>query len=81
MELLKKRIEQEGKVLPGNIIQVSSFLNHMVDPILMHEIGKEFASIFKNQKPTKIMTVEASGIAMAGFTALELKVPFIIAKK
>ena len=81
MDLLKQRIEQEGKVLPGNIIQVSSFLNHMVDPILMHEIGKEFASVFREQKPTKIMTVEASGIAMAAFTAFELKIPLIIAKK
>ena len=81
MELLKQRVLNEGKVLPGNIVQVSSFLNHMVDPFLMSEIGKEFASIFREYNPTKIMTVEASGIPMASFTALELGIPFIIAKK
>ena len=81
MELLKQRILKEGKVLPGNIVQVSSFLNHMVDPFLMQEIGKEFAKIFRDHKPTKILTPEASGIPMAAFTALELEIPFIIAKK
>jgi len=81
MELLKQRILKEGRILPGNIVSVSSFLNHMVDPFLMQEIGKEFAAIFRGQKPTKIMTAEASGIPMAAFTALALDIPFIIAKK
>ena len=81
MDLLKERIIKDGKVLEGNVLQVSSFLNHMVDTALLYEIGKEFASVFGPQKPTKIMTVEASGIPFAAFCAYELQIPFIIAKK
>jgi len=81
MELLKKRILSEGKIVDGNVIQVSSFLNHMIDTELMHKIGKELASIFRDCKPTKIITIETSGIPIAAFSALELQIPFIIAKK
>ena len=81
MDLLKERILKDGKVLDGNIVQVSSFLNHMVDTELMYEIGKEFASIFGKYHPSKIITIEASGIAVAAFCAFELQIPFIIAKK
>ena len=81
MDLLKERILKEGKVLNGNVVQVSSFLNHMVDTQLLYEIGKEFASVFRAYKPTKVITVEASGIPFAAFCAFELGIPFIIAKK
>jgi xanthine phosphoribosyltransferase len=81
VDLLKQRIISEGKVLPGNIIQVSSFLNHMVDPELIGAIGKEFANVFRDSKPTKVITLEASGISMGLMTALELHIPLIIAKK
>jgi len=81
MELLKKRILSDGKIVDGNVIQVSSFLNHMIDTKLMYEIGKELVSIFKDYTPTKIITIETSGIPIAAFCALELQIPFIIAKK
>ena len=57
------------------------FLNHQVDPVLMHEIGKEFKRLFENEGITKVLTIEVSGIAPAVFAALELNVPLVFAKK
>ncbi len=81
MELLKEKILKEGKVFPGNILKVDNFLNHLVDTELMYEIGKEFAGLFSGEKITKVLTIEASGIAVACFAAHELKVPLLFAKK
>jgi xanthine phosphoribosyltransferase len=53
-ELLRKRIEQEGKVLGNDILKVDPFINHQVDPVLMDACGKEFARLFKSTEPTKI---------------------------
>lgn len=81
MDALKARILKDGKVVDGNVLQVGSFLNHMVDAQLLSDIGKEFASIFRDSCPTKILTIEASGISIAAFCAYELQIPFIFAKK
>ena len=59
-----ERIRKDGKVFPGDILKVDSFLNHQVDIKLMDEIGKEFYRLFKDCEPTKILTIEASGIAI-----------------
>ena len=81
MDMLKEYILAKGKIIDGNILQVSSFLNHMIDIKLLHEIGKELAAIFNDSHPTKIITLESSGISIATCCALELQIPFIIAKK
>jgi xanthine phosphoribosyltransferase len=81
MELLKKKIIEEGIVLSDNVLKVDSFLNHQIDPLLMQEIGKLFASRFRQGGVTKIVTIESSGIAPAVFTALELGVSVIFARK
>lgn len=81
MEVLKEKILKEGIALGKDILKVDSFLNHQVDAKLMREIGKEFASYFKEKNITKIVTIEASGIAPAIMTAEEMKVPMIIIKK
>ena len=65
MELLKKRILQDGVALGNNVLKVDSFLNHQIDVALFNEMGKEFQQRFADQKITKILTVEASGIAVA----------------
>ena len=67
--------------MPGNIIKVDGFLNHQVDVMLMKEIAKEFKRIFEDRQVTKILTVEASGIALGAITALEYDAPLIFAKK
>jgi xanthine phosphoribosyltransferase len=81
MELLKEKILKYGKVYPGNILKVDSFLNHQVDTDLTESIGEEFRKLFQNENITKVLTVESSGIAIAAFTAHSLRVPMIFAKK
>ena len=81
MELLKERIRQEGKVLPGNIIKVDGFLNHRVDTKLMRAIADEFAKYFDIKNITMILTAEASGIALATICADQYGVPMVFAKK
>jgi xanthine phosphoribosyltransferase len=81
MELLKERIRRDGKVKDGHIIKVDGFLNHRIDINLMGEIGKEFKRIFDGQNITKVITIEASGIAVACLTAMHFNVPVVFAKK
>ncbi|MBC5713833.1 xanthine phosphoribosyltransferase [Roseburia sp. BX1005] len=81
MNLLKERILAEGSAKSENILKVDGFLNHQVDPVLMKNIGEEFASHYKNMGITKVVTIESSGIAPALMTAMALEVPMIILKK
>ena len=81
METLEARILKDGYVLGENILKVDSFLTHQVDLHLMKEIGEVFAAKFKNAGITKVVTIEASGIAPALYTADALEVPMIFAKK
>lgn len=81
MELLKKCILEEGFVLPGNVLKVDSFLNHQIDPKLSLAMGKEFARRFEGQKIDRVLTIEASGIALGLTTAYILDVPLVFARK
>ena len=81
MKLLQDRIKRDGKVLPGNIIKVDGFLNHRVDISLLKEMADEFYRIFADEKPTLILTVEASGIALASIVAERFGLPMLFAKK
>jgi xanthine phosphoribosyltransferase len=81
VRVLKERIALEGKALPGGVIKVGSFLNHMIDTSLAQQIAHEFATRFSADGITKILTIEASGIAYAVLTGVELHVPVVYAKK
>ncbi|ENX59460.1 MULTISPECIES: xanthine phosphoribosyltransferase [Acinetobacter] len=81
MYALEQKILNEGIVLSDQVLKVDAFLNHQIDPVLMQLIGKEFAARFKNAGITKIITIEASGIAPAIMAGLELGVPVIFARK
>lgn len=81
MELLKQRIRDEAVVLPGNIIKIDGFLNHLVDIKLMEQLAGEFRRLFPDPDITKILTVEASGIPLAAITAQVFGVPLLFAKK
>lgn len=81
MQLLKERIQKEGKVLPGNIIKVDGFLNHRVDTALLREIAEEFKKYFDVSKITLVLTAEASGIPLATVCAECYGVPLVFAKK
>lgn len=81
MELLKERIRKDGKIKDGHIIKVDGFLNHQIDINLLNEIGKEFKRLFDGKNITKVITIEASGIAVACLTAQYFNVPIVFAKK
>ncbi|MBF6978396.1 xanthine phosphoribosyltransferase [Aerococcaceae bacterium zg-BR22] len=81
MSYLKERILKDGKVLPNNVIKVDSFMNHQIDPQIMQEIGIDFYYRFRQAGVTKVLTIEASGIAPAIITAAHFKVPMLFAKK
>ena len=81
MKALEERILRDGHVRPGNILKVDSFLNHQIDIAFMNEMGKEFRRVFADKRVTKILTIEASGIAIASITAQYFQVPIVFAKK
>lgn len=81
MNSLQKRIMSDGTVLPGNILKVDSFLNHQIDTSLLKEMGKDFYGLFKDKNINKILTIEASGIAIACYAADFFGVPVVFAKK
>lgn len=81
MNCLEARIIKDGVVKEGNVLKVDSFLNHQMDIALMNEIGKEFYDRFKHKPINKILTIEASGIAIAYAVAQQFGVPLLFAKK
>ena len=81
MEKLKEKIMTEGQVLSDDVLKVDTFLNHQLDPVLMSEIGKEFAKRFEGMGITKIVTIESSGIAPSVMAGLEMQVPVLFARK
>ena len=81
MNFLEERIVREGIIKPGNVLKVDSFLNHQMDVFLMEEIAKEFKRRFAGKRVDKVLTIEASGIGIAAFVALQFGVPMVFAKK
>lgn len=81
MKALEEKILKEGKVLPGNILKVGSFLNHRLDVEFIAQMGEEIARLFKDCGVNKILTIETSGIAIAMGAALKMQVPVVFAKK
>ncbi len=82
MKLLEERIQKDGKIRDGGaVLKVDSFLNHQIDVELYNEIGKEFFRLFGDEKVTKILTIEASGIGIACIAGQYFDVPVIFAKK
>lgn len=81
MEYLKNKIKADGKLIGNSVLKVDSFLNHQLEPLFIQEIGREIARRYQKDEITKILTIEASGIAVALIVGLELGVPVIFAKK
>ena len=81
MNFLEERIVRDGTVKEGNVLKVDNFLNHQMDVALLDEIGAELYRRFSDAGVTKILTIEASGIAIAYAAARAFKVPFVFAKK
>ena len=81
MNYLQKRILKDGQVIDEKILKIDSFLNHQIDPKAMHEIQSNFFDYFKSREITKVLTIEASGIAPAIMVAAHFQVPMLFAKK
>ncbi len=86
MDLLKKMILEQGQVIEdGQILKVDSFIDHQIDTGLMKKIAEEFIIHFKEMdiinKITKIITIEASGIAVAVVVGMFIERPIIFARK
>ena len=81
MKQLCDRILKDGKCLPGGILKVDNFINHQMDGDLMCACAREMVTLFKDEGFTKILTVEASGIAPSIFAGFLAHVPVVFAKK
>lgn len=81
MRQLEDRILKDGKVLPGGVLKVGNFLNHCIDTELLGEMANEIARLYGNSGVSKIITIEASGIAIAAAAGMALGVPVVFAKK
>ena len=81
MNFLEEKILADGSIKQGNILKVDNFLNHQIDIDIMRQIAYEFKRRFKGEEVTKILTIEASGIAIAVLLADLYDVPVVFAKK
>ena len=81
MKELEERILKDGKVLPGGILKVDGFLNHRIDPALLYDMALELKRLYAGEEINKILTIEASGIAIAALTGFVLGCPLVFAKK
>ena len=81
MELLGQKVKEDGVVIDEKILKVDGFLNHQIDAKLMNDVGKTFYESFKDAGITKILTIEASGIAPAIMASFHFDVPCLFAKK
>ncbi len=81
MKLLEERILKDGVIKEGNILKVDSFINHQIDTSLLHDMCNEWKESFKGKRVTKVLTIEASGIAMGTMLAYSYNVPLVFAKK
>ncbi len=81
MNFLEEKILQDGVIKEGNILKVDSFLNHQIDIDIMRQMAYEFKRRFRGVEVNKVLTIEASGIAIATLLANLYDVPVVFAKK
>jgi xanthine phosphoribosyltransferase len=81
MDRLKQKIREEAVIISEQVLSLDSVLNHLIDPVLIMDIGQELAGRFAQSNITKVVTVESSGIAVGFATAFHLKVPMVFARK
>lgn len=81
MEILERRIRKDGRVIPGGVLNVDSFLNHQMDPALFLDMAKELHRIYRGDNVNKILTIESSGIGLACITGQIFGCPVLFARK
>ncbi|MBP1736385.1 MAG: xanthine phosphoribosyltransferase [Oscillospiraceae bacterium] len=81
MEILERRIREDGKVLPGGVLIVDSFLNHQMDAALFLDMAKEWYRVYHDKQVNQILTIEASGIGLACMAGQIFGCPVLFARK
>ncbi|MBQ0020872.1 MAG: xanthine phosphoribosyltransferase [Bacteroidales bacterium] len=81
MNFLEEKILRDGVIKEGNILKVDSFLNHQIDIDIMRQMAYEFKRRFHGVEVNKVLTIEASGIAIATLLGHLYDVPVVFAKK
>jgi len=81
MNFLEEKILSDGEIRSGNILKIDSFLNHQIDIRIMRQLANELKSRFEGATVTKVLTIEASGIAIATMLGDMYDVPVVFAKK
>ena len=81
MKELEDRILRDGRVLKGDILQVGGFINQQIDTSFTTDLAREVYSLFSSASITKVLTIEASGIAFGFAVASQFGVPLVFAKK
>ncbi len=81
MNFLEEKIQTDGTIWPGNILKIDNFLNHQIDIDIMRQIAYELKRRFRGVTVNKILTIEASGIAIATMLGNVYDVPVVFAKK
>lgn len=81
MKKMEEMILTKGRVLPGGVLKVGSFLNQQVDTAFMKEIGDEIARMYKDEGVNKILTIESSGIPIAISAGFAMHATVVYAKK
>ena len=81
MKLMEDRIRKDGIIEDGDVLKVGMFLNQQIDVCFISELAKEFYRLYKDEGVTKILTIEASGIAIATAAAVAMNLPVVFAKK
>lgn len=81
MNFLEEKILSDATIKEGNILKIDNFLNHQIDIDIIRRIAYEIKRRFKGKEVTKILTIEASGIAIATLLGEIYDVPVVFAKK
>ena len=82
MQALKDAIRYQGTAIGDSVVKVDGFLNHRIDVALSRKMGQAFYEAFKDDQVDCILTIEASGIAVAMMTAQAFgDIPMVFAKK
>ena len=81
MNFLEEKILREGEIREGDLLKIDNFLNHQIDIDIIRQIAYEFQRRFRGVEINKVLTIEASGIAIATMLGHLYDVPVVFAKK
>ena len=81
MNFLEERIVTDGTIMEGNVLKIDNFLNHQIDIGIIRQIAYELKRRFEGIEVNKVLTIEASGIAIATMLGHLYDVPVVFAKK